>query len=394
MRLCQDSSSTPATARLILADGTVLHGEGLGATGAAVGELCFNTAMTGYQEILTDPSYAGQIVTFTFPHIGNTGVNDEDVENASTSSAAAARGAVLRATATSPSNHRARLDLSAWMRRRGIIGVTGVDTRMLTARIREEGVMSAVVAHNVSGSFDEDALIRKARDWPGLLGRDLAKGVATPSAFSATESDWRLAEGFGTGDPDGPHAVVIDYGVKRNILRRLVGAGCRVSVVPAAASFDEIMAHEPDGVVLGNGPGDPAATAEYAVPVIQKLLEAKVPLFGICLGHQLLALAVGARTMKMPQGHHGANHPVRDHATGKVEIVSMNHGFAVDEASLPDSVEATHTSLFDGTNAGLRVKNAPAVSVQHHPEASPGPQDSFAVFERFVETMRREKAAA
>ncbi|MBB4659343.1 glutamine-hydrolyzing carbamoyl-phosphate synthase small subunit [Parvularcula dongshanensis] len=394
MRLCQDDAQTPATARLVLADGTVIRGEGIGATGAKVGELCFNTAMTGYQEILTDPSYAAQIVTFTFPHIGNTGVNEEDIENSSEAAASAARGAVFRAPATSPSNYRARLDLSAWMRRRGIVGVCGVDTRMLTARIREEGMMTAVVAHNASGVFDEAALIEQARSWPGLVGRDLAKTASSPQRFAPDGGDWRWGTGFGVGDPDGPHAVVIDYGVKRNILRRLVGAGCRVSVVPADASFEDIMAIAPDGVVLANGPGDPAATADYAVPVIRKLIEAKVPTFGICLGHQLLALAVGAKTVKMPQGHHGANHPVRDHGTGKVEIVSMNHGFAVEEASLPEGVEITHTSLFDGTNAGLRLTYAPAVSVQHHPEASPGPQDSFGVFERFVEMMRKEKAAA
>jgi carbamoyl-phosphate synthase small subunit len=394
MRLCRDSRTPPPTARLVLADGTVIRGEGLGATGAQVGELCFNTAMTGYQEILTDPSYAGQIVTFTFPHIGNVGANDEDVENSSEPAASAARGAVLRAPATTPSNYRARLDLSAWMRRRGIVGVAGVDTRMLTARIREEGVMTAVVAHQPSGAFDEAALIEKARAWKGLEGRDLARAASGSAAYAEAGGDWLWNEGFGEGDPQGPHAVVIDYGVKRNILRRLVGAGCRVSVVPATATYDEVMALAPDGVVLANGPGDPAATAEYAVPVIQRLIEAKVPLFGICLGHQLLALAVGARTVKMAQGHHGANHPVRDETTGKVEIVSMNHGFTVDASTLPDRVEVTHTSLFDGTNSGFRLKDAPALSVQHHPEASPGPQDSFRAFDRFVEMMREENAAA
>ena len=391
MRLSQ-ATPPKATARLALADGTVLQGEGLGATGRAVGELVFNTAMTGYQEILTDPSYAGQIVTFTFPHIGNVGVNDEDVENSSEPAASAARGAVLRALPTTPSNHRARLDLSAWMRRRGIVGIAGVDTRLLTARIREEGALHAVVAHAASGAFDEDKLVEKARGWAGLVGRDLAKGATGGAGYAEETGDWGPG-GFGAGDPDGPKVVVIDYGVKRNILRRLVGAGARVAVVPATASFDEVMAEAPDGVVLGNGPGDPAATAAYAVPVIRSLIDAKVPLFGICLGHQLLALAAGAKTVKMPQGHHGANHPVRDEATGKVEIVSMNHGFAVDASTLPDGVIATHTSLFDGTNSGLRFADAPVMSVQHHPEASPGPQDSFGVFERFVK-MVRERAAA
>jgi carbamoyl-phosphate synthase small subunit len=368
------------TAVLALADGTVLEGQGFGAVGDAVGEVCFNTAMTGYQEILTDPSYAAQIVTFTFPHIGNVGVNDEDIENAADTAAMAARGAILRAPVTSPSNHRARMGLEQWMRRRGIIGLSGIDTRALTIRIREEGMPKGVIAHNPAGRFDRDRLVEKARSWRGLEGLDLAKEVSTDRPFSI--------------DGDGPHAVLIDYGVKRNILKRLEAAGCRITVVPASTGFDQIMAMNPDGVVLGNGPGDPAATAEYAVPVIKKLIEARLPLFGICLGHQLMALALGGKTMKMAQGHHGANHPVLDKATGKVEIVSMNHGFAVDEASLPDNVESTYTSLFDGTNAGLKVKDAPAMAVQHHPEASPGPEDSFPVFERFVDLMRKESAAA
>ena len=392
MRLSQASAPKP-TARLALADGTVLTGEGLGATGQAIGEVVFNTAMTGYQEILTDPSYAGQIVTFTFPHIGNVGVNDEDVENSSEPAARAARGAVLRALPTTPSSHRARLDLSAWMRRRGILGIAGVDTRRLTARIREEGALHGVIAHAASGAFDEAALVEKARGWAGLVGRDLAKAATGAGPYAEETGDWSGA-GFAAGDPDGPKVVVIDYGVKRNILRRLVSAGARVAVLPATASYDEVMAEAPDGVVLGNGPGDPAATAAYAVPVIRQLIDARVPLFGICLGHQLLALAAGAKTVKMPQGHHGANHPVRDEATGKVEIVSMNHGFAVDAATLPDGVVATHTSLFDGTNSGLRFEGLPVMSVQHHPEASPGPQDSFGVFERFVEMVRERKTAA
>ena len=393
MRLSQEPAPRP-TAMLVLADGTALSGEGVGAVGTAEGELCFNTAMTGYQEILTDPSYAGQIVTFTAPHIGNVGANDQDVENSSEPAARAARGAVMRAGVTSPSSHRARLDLGAWMRRRGIVGISGVDTRMLTARMREEGVMAAVVAHAASGAFDVDALARRAAAFGTLAGRDLAKEASSASPYAEESGDWDWRGTFGQGNTGGPHAVVIDYGVKRNILRRLVGAGCRVSVVPATAGAEDILAMAPDGVVLGNGPGDPAATAEHAVPVIQALMAADVPLFGICLGHQLMALALGGRTVKMAQGHHGANHPVRDHATGKVEIVSMNHGFTVDMDSLPDGVEATHTSLFDGTNSGLRVAGRPFWSVQHHPEASPGPQDGFAVFERFVEAMRDETRAA
>ncbi|MFC3302733.1 glutamine-hydrolyzing carbamoyl-phosphate synthase small subunit [Parvularcula lutaonensis] len=380
MRLSQDTNIRPVTGLLVLEDGTVLEGQGFGAVGEAVGEVCFNTAMTGYQEILTDPSYAAQIVTFTFPHIGNVGVNDEDIENAAANAAIAARGAIVRADVTAPSNHRARMDLEAWMRRRGIIGLTGVDTRALTVRIREQGMPKGVIAHNPNGRFDRDRLIERAKAWHGLEGLDLAKEVSTERPFVI--------------DGDGPHVVLLDFGVKRNILNRLKAAGCKVTVVPAKTGFDEIMAAKPDGVVLSNGPGDPAATAQYAVPVIQKLMEARVPMFGICLGHQLMALAVGATTVKMAQGHHGANHPVLEHETGKVEIVSMNHGFAVDEESLPDRVESTYTSLFDGTNAGIRVKDAPALAVQHHPEASPGPQDSFPVFDRFVELMLKEKSAA
>ena len=393
MRLCQDEAPRP-TAALVLADGTALYGEGVGATGVAVGELCFNTAMTGYQEILTDPSYAGQVVTFTAPHVGNVGANDQDVENSSEPAARAARAAVMRAAVTSPSSHRARLDLGAWMRRRGIVGISGVDTRMLTARMREEGVMAAAVAHAASGAFDAEDLARRAREFGSLAGRDLAREASAASPYAEETGDWDRRGTFGPANADGPLAVVVDYGVKRNILRRLVGAGCRVCVVPAGTSAEEILAMSPDGVVLGNGPGDPAATAEHAVPVIRALMAAGVPLFGICLGHQLIALALGGRTVKMAQGHHGANHPVRDLATGRVEIVSMNHGFTVDEASLPDGVEATHTSLFDGTNSGLRVVGKPVLSVQHHPEASPGPQDSFAAFDRFVAMMRDESRAA
>ncbi|WP_370337352.1 glutamine-hydrolyzing carbamoyl-phosphate synthase small subunit [Parvularcula marina] len=393
MRLSQDAAKPVRTARLVLADGTVFEGEGFGASGVAVGEVCFNTAMTGYQEILTDPSYAEQIVTFTFPHIGNVGANDDDAENATDEAAVAARGAVIRAPLTTPSNFRARFDLPGWMKRRGIIGISGVDTRALTAAIREGGMPHGVIAHSPSGHFDMDDLLRRAKGFAGLEGMDLTGRVSGTRAYNEAQADW-TGEGFTTGNPDGPHVVVIDYGVKRTILRRLVAAGCRVTVVPPKTDFDTIIAKNPDGVVLSNGPGDPAATAEYAVPVIQKILEAKVPLFGICLGHQLLALAVGGRTMKMPQGHHGANHPVKDLMTGKVEIVSMNHGFAVDTESLPSRVKATHTSLFDGSNSGLIVEDAPAMSVQHHPEASPGPQDSYPVFSRFVDMMREEKGKA
>lgn len=393
MRLSQDTSVPVRTARLVLADGTVFEGFGFGAAGEAVGEVCFNTAMTGYQEILTDPSYAEQIVTFTFPHIGNVGTNDDDRENATDEAAVAARGAVVRAQLTTPSNYRSRNDLSGWMKRRGIIGISGVDTRALTSAIREGGMPHGVIAHSPSGHFDMDHLLAMARGFDGLEGLDLTGRVSGTRRYQEFEGDWS-GEGFTTGTDDGPHVAVIDYGVKRTILRRLVAAGCRVTIVPPRTSFEEIVGLHPDGVVLSNGPGDPAATADYAVPVIRQLLEARMPLFGICLGHQLLALALGAKTMKMSQGHHGANHPVKDHETGRVEIVSMNHGFAVDESTLPDRVKTTYTSLFDGTNAGLIVQDAPAMSVQHHPEAGPGPQDSFPVFDRFVDMIRAERGKA
>ncbi|MEM8772847.1 MAG: glutamine-hydrolyzing carbamoyl-phosphate synthase small subunit [Pseudomonadota bacterium] len=387
MKISQASPKTP-TAALVLADGTTLYGDGWGAAGEAVGEVCFNTAITGYQEILTDPSYAGQIVTFTFPHIGNVGVNAEDVENASPSAATAARGAIFREAPTSPSNYRAQLDLSVWLRRRGIIAISGVDTRALTARIRETGMPHGVIAHNPSGQFDIEALKTRAQEWSGLEGLDLAPEVTTQQQFSHDETGWDWPAGYSQMMGDGPHVVVIDYGAKRNILRRLASEGCRISVVAANASAEEIMALSPDGVVLSNGPGDPAATAQYAAPVIRSLIEKKIPLFGICLGHQLLALAVGAKTKKMAQGHHGANHPVKDLKTGKVEIVSMNHGFTVDGESLPANVRETHVSLFDGSNSGLALEDAPAMSVQHHPEASPGPEDSFYIFSRFVERLK------
>ena len=390
MKLSQAASPRP-TGAIAFASGLVLKGTGAGAHGEAVGEVCFNTAMTGYQEILTDPSYASQIVTFTFPHIGNIGVNSEDIENASPAAATAARGAIFRCAITSPSNYRSQLDFPAWMKRRGIIGVSGVDTRALTAEIRERGMPHAVIAHHPNGAFDDAALVAKARAWSGLEGRDLAKDVTTLQSYVHTETAWRWDKGYGRSTGAGPHVVVIDYGVKRNILRLLAEQGARVTVVPATASYDDIIEKKPDGVVLSNGPGDPAATGVYSIPVIRKLIDNKIPTLGICLGHQMLALAAGARTMKMPQGHHGANHPVKDLETGKVEIVSMNHGFTVDISTLPANAEPTFTSLFDGSNSGIRLKDAPAFSVQHHPEASPGPQDSFGVFKKFVDGLRTER---
>ena len=376
-----------ATAVLVLADGTVLWGRGLGAAGAAVGEVVFNTAMTGYQEVLTDPSYAGQIITFTFPHIGNVGTNAEDIE----STTPAARGALFRADVTQPSNWRASRPLDAWMKSNGIVGISGIDTRSLTRRIRETGAPQGTIAHSPDGVFDLAALQKRAADWPGLIGMDLAKDVTCGQTYNWNETLWHLGQGYGLQDQPRFHVVAVDYGAKRNILRCLADAGCKVTVVPATATADEILAHRPDGVFLSNGPGDPAATGIYAVPAIQGVLNAGLPLFGICLGHQMLALALGGKTSKMATGHRGANHPVKDLATGKVEITSQNHGFAVIEESLPQGVSVSHRSLFDGSVEGLTVTGRPVFSVQYHPEASPGPQDSHYLFLRFVSLMEANK---
>jgi carbamoyl-phosphate synthase small subunit len=380
------------TALLVLANGLILEGRGVGAVGAAVGEVCFNTAMTGYEEILTDPSYAGQIITFTFPHIGVVGTNEEDIETVNLAASAGARGAILRADIGEPSNFRATRRLDAWLKARGIIGLTGIDTRALTAMIRRDGMPNAVIAHDAEGNFDRASLLAQAEAWPGIDGMDLAPSVTSAQRYDWDQTSWTLEDGYGVrGDPRFS-VVAVDYGVKRNILRLLSDSGCAVTVVPATASAEEILALKPDGVFLSNGPGDPAATGEYAVPTIRGLLDARVPIFGICLGHQMLGLAVGARTVKMPQGHHGANHPVMDFTTDKVEIVSMNHGFAIDAASLPDNAEVTHVSLFDGSNCGIALTDRPAFSVQHHPEASPGPRDSHYLFRRFVDSMAAAKA--
>ena len=380
------------TGVLVLADGTVLQGEGCGATGAAVGEVCFNTAMTGYQEILTDPSYMAQVVAFTFPHVGNVGVNTEDLEQVTGDSATAARGAIFRDAPTPPANWRAESDLGAWMARRGVIGLSGVDTRALTRRIREQGMPHAVIAHDPDGRFDLAALRRQAADWAGIVGLDLAKDVTCRQAFTWEEGLYGWPEGYARPAQDRYHVVVMDFGVKRNILRALASLGARITVVPASASAEEILALKPDGVMLSNGPGDPAATGSYAVPQIRRLVESGAPVFGICLGHQMLAIALGAKTEKMEQGHHGANHPVKDLTTGKVEIVSMNHGFTVSRESLPAGVEETHVSLFDGTNAGIALTGRPVFSVQHHPEASPGPTDSLYLFQRFADLMDAARA--
>ena len=389
-------ASTPAqpkgaTGVLVLADGTVIWGKGFGATGSAVGEVCFNTAMTGYEEVMTDPSYAGQVVTFTFPHIGNVGTNPEDVESHGVESAL---GCVVREEVTAPSNFRALGDFASWLAEQGKIGLSGIDTRALTRRIRLQGAPNAAIAHDPKGKFDIPALLKQAQDWPGLEGMDLAKIVSRKAEEEWQGGTWSLGQGYASErDAKRPHVVAIDYGAKDNIFRNLVRAGAHVTVVPAQASLDEILAHNPDGVFLSNGPGDPAATGEYAVPVIQALLERDIPIFGICLGHQMLGLAAGAKTAKMFQGHRGANHPVQrvgeswGKSEGLVEITSMNHGFAVDNATLPNSVEETHKSLFDGSNCGIAIKGRKAFGVQYHPEASPGPQDSFYLFEKFVEML-------
>lgn len=381
-----------ATGVLALADGTILQGVGVGAVGSALGEVVFNTAMTGYQEILTDPSYMSQILAFTFPHVGNVGVNVEDVEQIGEGAGTSARGAIFRDVPTDPANWRATEgqggDFDTWMKRRGVVGIAGIDTRLLTQVIRDKGAPHGVIAHNPEGKFDLDALVAEAKAWTGLVGLDLAKDASTLQSFDWDEGVWEWPAGYPKVEAKDKKVVVIDYGVKRNILRALASTGAKITVVPAKTTAEEVLALNPDGVILSNGPGDPAATGEYAVPEIKKLVASGKPLMGICLGHQMLALALGAKTIKMAQGHHGANHPVKDLTTNKVEIVSMNHGFAVDQASLPEGVVETHVSLFDGTNCGIAVTGKPVFSVQHHPEASPGPTDSLYLFNRFADSMR------
>ena len=379
------------TACLALADGTVFHGVGFGATGTTTAELCFNTAMTGYQEIMTDPSYAGQIVTFTFPHIGNTGTNDDDDE----AREPVAEGMVVKWDPTEPSNWRAAGRLDDWLLRRGRIGLGGIDTRSLTRAIRQQGAPHVALAHDPEGRFDIGALVAAARGFRGLVGLDLARGVTCAQSYRWDEMRWAWPEGYARQSAPVHRVVAVDYGAKRNILRCLASAGCDVTVLPATATAEEVLALDPDGVFLSNGPGDPAATGAYAVPMIRGVLErADIPLFGICLGHQMLALALGARTIKMNHGHHGANHPVKDLETGKVEITSMNHGFTVDSQTLPAGVRETHVSLFDGSNCGIRMTDRPVFSVQYHPEASPGPQDSYYLFERFAAAMTARQVRA
>ncbi|MEM6603372.1 MAG: glutamine-hydrolyzing carbamoyl-phosphate synthase small subunit [Pseudomonadota bacterium] len=375
------------TAVICFADGTVLHGYGFGKTGHNVAEICFNTALTGYQEVLSDPSYASQFVTFTFPHIGNVGTTPEDLE----AQKCFAAGLICREDITNPSNWRATNHFSRWAAQNDLIGICGIDTRALTALIRDHGMPHAVIAHQPDGQFDIENLIQQAKDWPGLEGLDLAAKVTCTEPYHFTEGRWTLKNSFQTPEHRPYKVVAVDFGVKKNILRCLTDAGCDVTIVPAGSSYETIMSYDPDGIFLSNGPGDPAATGEYAVPVVQKLLESNLPIFGICLGHQILALALGAKTYKMKFGHHGANHPVQNIATKKVEITSMNHGFTVDTDTLPADVTETHKSLFDGSNCGIAVRGKPVYSVQFHPEASPGPQDSYYLFEEFAEAMAEYK---
>ncbi|GAB3449823.1 glutamine-hydrolyzing carbamoyl-phosphate synthase small subunit [Insolitispirillum peregrinum] len=376
-----------ATGVLVLADGSLFWGKGIGASGDAVGEVVFNTGLTGYQEVLTDPSYAGQVITFCFPHVGNVGTNAEDIE----SMIPAARGCILRADVTDPANWRSAQHLEQWLASHNLIGLSGIDTRKLTRRIRDGGAPNGVIAHSPTGDFDLPALLAKAQGWPGLEGMDLARDVSCTQTYDWMQTRWALGQGFGTQHAPQHHVVAMDFGAKRNILRCLASAGCKVTVVPATATAEDILRHNPDGIFLSNGPGDPAATGTYAVPVIRQLVDSGIPLFGICLGHQLLALALGAKTYKMDKGHRGNNQPVKDLLTGRVEITSQNHGFAVDRSTLPAGVSETHVSLFDQSVEGIAVDGKPVFSVQYHPEASPGPQDAHYLFQRFVDNIVAHK---
>jgi len=391
--MSNSSNTTPpanATGVIVLSDGTIIWGKGFGAQNNVGGEICFNTSITGYQEILTDPSYAGQIINFTFPHIGNVGTNDEDLETTTPP----AKGLIVREDVTSPSNWRALKHFDEWLKSYNLVGICGIDTRALTALIRDKGAPIGVIAHDPNGNFDIAALTEKAKNHPSLKGLDLAKDVSCTQTYKWDESVWDLKSGYGKNDKPTCKVVAIDFGAKRNILRCLVNAGCEVTVVPASSTPEDIMSHKPDGVFLSNGPGDPAATGEYAVPTIKALIDKGIPIFGICLGHQLLSLALGAKTQKMHLGHRGANQPVKDIETGKVEITSQNHGFEVVESTLPQGVKPTHISLFDGSNEGIRVEGKPIFSVQYHPEASPGPQDSHYLFDRFVDNIMSTKKKA
>lgn len=375
------------SALLALADGTVFHGKGIGAVGSTVGEVVFNTSMSGYQEILTDPSYSRQIVTLTYPHIGNTGINREDVE----STGVHAAGLVIRDLPLLPSSFRMDQTLDAYLRAENVVAIAGLDTRKLTRLLREKGAQAGCIVTAAQGeALNAEAAIAAARAFPGLAGMDLAKVVSTGSAYDWTEGEWKLGSGYVPCAEPRYHVVAYDFGVKYNILRMLAERGCRLTVVPAQTSAREVLALKPDGVFLSNGPGDPQP-CDYAIEAIREILAARVPTFGICLGHQLLALASGARTLKMKFGHHGANHPVKDVDTGQVLITSQNHGFAVDPDSMPDNLRVTHVSLFDGSNQGIARVDVPAFSFQGHPEASPGPHDVAYLFDRFIGTIAAQR---
>ncbi|EJF77236.1 carbamoyl-phosphate synthase small chain [Bartonella sp. DB5-6] len=391
---CEPWSVSKPTALLVLANGTIVEGKGAGATGIAEAEVCFNTAITGYEEILTDPSYTQQIINFTFPHIGNVGTNNEDIEDLTPLNCHGAVGAIFKADITNPSNYRANENLNQWLKARKIIALCGIDTRALTILIREKGAQNAIIAHDPQGNFDIPSLKKRAQKWLGLINLDLTKEVTSKSLRQWNEKPWVWNKGYSENSVHNLHIIAIDYGIKRNILRLMATQDARITVVPAHTNAEEILSMNPDGIFLSNGPGDPAATAQYAIPTIKTLIDHNLPLFGICLGHQLLALTMGAKTVKMHQGHHGANHPVKDLNTGKVEIVSMNHGFAVDATSLPHHVQETHISLFDGSNCGIRIIGKPIFSVQYHPEASPGPQDSYYLFKHFSELIMNYKKIA
>jgi carbamoyl-phosphate synthase small subunit len=376
---------------LALADGTVFQGTSIGAAGHTVGEVVFNTALTGYQEILTDPSYAQQIVTLTYPHIGNYGVNEEDVE----ASKVHAAGLIIKDLPVLSSNFRQSMTLPQYLEREGTVAIANIDTRRLTRVLRSKGAQNGCIATFAAGykvtQADIDAAVARAKAAPDMSGLDLAKVVSTQAAYEWTETEWTLDAGYGKQTDPKFHVVAYDYGVKRNILRMLASRGCRITVLPAQAPAAEVLKHKPDGIFLANGPGDPAA-CDYAIASVRELIETGIPTFGICLGHQIMALASGAKTFKMKFGHHGANHPVKDLDNGRVSITSQNHGFAVDEKTLPANLRATHVSLFDGTLQGLARTDKPAFCFQGHPEASPGPHDIGYLFDRFVSLMEKNNA--
>ena len=379
------------TGILVLEDGSFFQGFGFGFEGITTGEVCFNTSITGYQEIITDPSYAGQIINFTFPHIGNVGTNIEDNE----SNEIWARGVIFNTDITTPSNYRSMKHLDAWLKKNKIIGIAGIDTRKLTNYIRDNGAPKGSMQFSKKGKHNIESLQKLNRNWPGLLGLDLASQVSCKKPYKWNSlKTWNKEKGYKKNKNKKYKIVAIDYGIKKNILRCLTDLDCEIKIVPAKTSSNNILAENPDGIILSNGPGDPAATGTYAIPTLKKLINSNLPIFGICLGHQLLALALGAKTSKMHMGHRGANHPVKNLKSKKVEITSQNHGFKVEENSIPNNVRITHLSLFDRSVEGIELKNKPVFSVQYHPEANPGPQDSKYLFEKFINNIVKRKKYA